>query len=136
MPTQTRSRMITAAVGLLQRRGLAAMSFSDVLAESGAARGAIYHHFPGGKRQLAAVAAESFGHDVRGYLTQLPSGDPPEVVDAFLSGVRPVLLAWAAGGGCAVAAVTLDTSSDQNENELRVVADTAFRSWAGELADK
>jgi TetR/AcrR family transcriptional repressor of lmrAB and yxaGH operons len=136
VPTQTRAKMISAAVGLLQRRGLTAMSFSDVLAESGAARGAIYHHFPGGKHELAAVAATSFGEDVRGYLAQLPFDNPREVVDAFLASVRPVLQASAAGGGCAVAAVAQDTTSDEHRNDLRLVAHTAFSSWASELTDK
>ncbi len=65
MVTGTRVRMINAAVELLQRRGVAGMSFSDVLAASGAARGAIYHHFPRGKEQLAAEAAARHGRDVR-----------------------------------------------------------------------
>ena len=33
------------------------MSFTEILDASGAARGAIYHHFPGGKTQLVAEAA-------------------------------------------------------------------------------
>ncbi|MEU3069077.1 hypothetical protein ABZ712_19585 [Streptomyces sp. NPDC006906] len=37
------------------------MSFTDVLTQSGAARGAIYHHFPGGKNQLATEAAVQHG---------------------------------------------------------------------------
>jgi prevent-host-death family protein len=38
------------------------MSFTDILASSsGAARGAIYHHFPGGKTQLVAEAAQRNG---------------------------------------------------------------------------
>ena len=36
----------------MRRNGLAGTSFTEVLADSGAARGAIYHHFPGGKSEL------------------------------------------------------------------------------------
>jgi len=95
MAADTRSRMISAAIGLLQRRGLAAMSFTDVLAESGAARGAIYHHFPGGKQQLALEAARRNAEDVRGHLHELPAHLPREVVEAFLGTVRPVVQASA-----------------------------------------
>ncbi|MDT7664602.1 MAG: TetR/AcrR family transcriptional regulator, lmrAB and yxaGH operons repressor [Pseudonocardiales bacterium] len=41
MPRDTKQRMVEAAAGLLRSRGLAAMSFTDVLAVSGAARGVI-----------------------------------------------------------------------------------------------
>ena len=55
------------------------MSFTEVLRESGAARGAIYHHFPGGKSQLVAEAAARNGQDVRDHLAALPAGNPVEV---------------------------------------------------------
>ena len=133
MPTQTRAKMISAAVGLLQRHGLAAMSFSDVLAESGAARGAIYHHFPGGKRELAAVAAANFGADVRGYLSQLPFDNPVQVVDAFIASVRPVLegrpLAAAARSQRSPKMAMTTTNCDWSPT-------AAFTSWASELTDK
>ena len=57
MLSDTRTRMIEATVEALQRQGVAGMSFTGVLAASGAARGAIYHHFPGGKAQIVAEAA-------------------------------------------------------------------------------
>lgn len=98
MAADTKSRMISAAIGLLQRHGLAAMSFTDVLAESGAARGAIYHHFPGGKQQLALEAARRNAEDVRSHLHELPARTPREVVEAFLGSVRPVVQASAEGG--------------------------------------
>ncbi|WP_407991735.1 TetR/AcrR family transcriptional regulator [Kitasatospora sp. CMC57] len=137
MAADTRSRMISAAIGLLQRHGLAAMSFTDVLAESGAARGAIYHHFPGGKQELALEAARRNAEDVRGHLHELPAGTPREVVEAFLAGVRPVLQASAEGGGCAVAAVTVDGgAATADQSSLRGVAAEAFAGWGGELAGK
>ena len=132
MATDTRSRMIDATVEALQRRGMAGMSFTDVLRSSGAARGAIYHHFPGGKNQLVGEAATRNGHDVRAALAELPSGSPQAVVGAFLAAVRPVVLASAAGGGCAVAAVGIGT----DEEALREVAAGAFASWVEQLAER
>jgi TetR/AcrR family transcriptional regulator, lmrAB and yxaGH operons repressor len=55
--SETRTRMIDAALDSLRHRGVSGMSFTEVLERSGAARGAIYHHFPGGKNQLVAEAA-------------------------------------------------------------------------------
>ena len=135
MAGDTRTRMVEAAVTALQRRGVAGMSFTDVLADSGAARGAIYHHFPGGKTQLVAEAAQSNGADVRTHLAALPAGSPPEVVEAFLAAVRPVLSASAAGAGCAVAAVTMGAAASSDE-QLHRLAATVFSSWAQALAGR
>ncbi len=137
----TRSRMIEAAIEGLRRRGVAGTSFSDVLAGSGAARGAIYHHFPGGKNQLVAEAARRNGDDVYAHLAQLPTGSPSEVVEAFLAAIRPVLAASTTGSGCAVAAVTVgavdgDGADGDGDEPLRQVAATAFTSWIQALTDR
>lgn len=42
----------------MRERGVAATSFRDVLDRSGAPRGSIYHHFPGGKTQLIEEATD------------------------------------------------------------------------------
>ena len=131
MPSDTRTRMIEATVAALQRQGVAGMSFTGVLTASGAARGAIYHHFPGGKAQLVAEAAARNGQDVRAFLAALPADGPAAVVRAFLAAVRPVVEASACGGGCAVAAVTVHAGTDDDNDALRQVAATAFASRAG-----
>lgn len=135
MAADTRARMVEAAVRALQREGVAGMSFTEVLADSGAARGAIYHHFPGGKAQLVAEAASRNGADVRGHLAALPAGDPLEVVEAFLTAVRPVLAGSAAGGGCAVAAVTVGSVAE-GPDRLKDVAAGTFAAWTSTLAER
>ena len=140
MAADTRDRMIEATVTALQHHGVAGMSFTEVLRESGAARGAIYHHFPGGKLQLVAQAAELNDCQVRERLAELPSDSPAAVVAAFLDLVRPVVQASADGGGCAVAAVTVDTGlespSESKEPDLRQIAAVAFSAWSDQLAER
>ncbi|MEV7025776.1 TetR family transcriptional regulator [Kitasatospora sp. NPDC093558] len=136
MAGDTRERMIEATVTALQHRGVAGMSFTDVLAASGAARGAIYHHFPAGKAQLVAEAAERNARDVSAHLAALPAGSPLEVVEAFFDLVRPVVADSAAGSGCAVAAVTIGTGSADDDASLRRIASTAFTAWADRLAER
>jgi AcrR family transcriptional regulator len=128
--------MIEAAVEALQRRGVAGMSFTDVLRDSGGARGAIYHHFPGGKAQLVAEAAALNGDDVRAFLGTLPADSPLALVKAFLTAVRPVVAASACGSGCAVAAITVGAGADADDSALLQVAATAFGSWVDQLADR
>ena len=59
MTSDARNRMIAGAARLLARRGLQATSFSTVLAATGAPRGSIYHHFPGGKDELVVAALDA-----------------------------------------------------------------------------
>jgi AcrR family transcriptional regulator len=136
MPSDTRTRMLEATVEALQRRGVAGMSFTEVLAASGAARGAIYHHFPGGKAQITAEAAACNGRDVLARLAALPADSVPAVVAAFWTTVRPAVQGSAAGGGCAVAALTVRAGEDADNDALRQVAATAFASWGGQLAER
>jgi TetR/AcrR family transcriptional regulator, lmrAB and yxaGH operons repressor len=158
MAGDTRDRMIDATVAALQRHGVDGMSFTEILASSGAARGAIYHHFPGGKAQLVAEAAARNGADVRAHLAGLPAGSPSAVVDAFLAMIRPVVAAAAGGSGCAIAAATLGAvppsaaslgaappsaaspdvapPSGAGDEGLRGVAATAFSSWTTQLAER
>jgi TetR/AcrR family transcriptional regulator, lmrAB and yxaGH operons repressor len=130
----TRTRMIEAAVEGLRRRGVAGMSFTEVLDASGAARGAIYHHFPGGKTQLVAEATRINASEVKDRFAGLQADTPVELVRSFLETVRPVVGASATGSGCAVAAVAL--GADATDPGLQHVAHEAFSSWNGALAER
>ncbi|MBT5897125.1 MAG: helix-turn-helix transcriptional regulator, partial [Rhodospirillaceae bacterium] len=56
-----RQTMIWAAAKLFRRRGYSGTGLRDILAASGAARGSLYHHFPGGKEEIGAAAVTSAG---------------------------------------------------------------------------
>lgn len=131
MCSSTRDRMVDAAIVALRRHGVSGTSFTEVLADSGAARGAIYHHFPGGKRQLVAEAAARNGEQVREHLAELAGVTPARVVESFLEAVGPVVAQSADGSGCAVAAVTVDPAPEAPE--LRAVAAAAFEGWVDAL---
>ncbi|WP_028935039.1 TetR/AcrR family transcriptional regulator [Pseudonocardia spinosispora] len=129
MARDTRTRMLDAATVALQRHGVAGMAFTEVLRDSGAARGAIYHHFPQGKAQLVAEATARTGGEVRAHLSQLSAPTPRALVEEFLTVVRPVVQASAEGGGCVVAAATVTA-----DETLRLIAADAFDSWVEQLA--
>jgi TetR/AcrR family transcriptional regulator, lmrAB and yxaGH operons repressor len=137
MPTDTRARMVRAAAESFRVRGLAATSFTQVLEASGAARGAIYHHFPGGKAELAQAAVGWFGDQVAGRLRALDDGSlaapstPADVLDRFLTLARPVVAESAGCAGCPVAAVALECTRE--DDPLLEAAHGAFTAWIGEL---
>ncbi|MFC5099696.1 TetR/AcrR family transcriptional regulator [Kibdelosporangium philippinense] len=56
MASDVRKAMVRSAVTLFRERGIAGTSLADIIEHSGAPRGSIYHHFPGGKNQIAAEA--------------------------------------------------------------------------------
>jgi AcrR family transcriptional regulator len=126
-----RARMVASAAELLARQGLQATSFSEVLERSGAPRGSVYHHFPGGKDQLVGSALDLAG-DRAIELLDRKAGVPAEEMAAwFLHIWREVLVRSNYDAGCAVLAVTVATDSP----ELRDHAATVFRSWRRRLAE-
>jgi AcrR family transcriptional regulator len=80
--SDARDRMIAGAARLLAQRGLQATSFSTVLAETGAPRGSIYHHFPEGKDEMVAVAIGAT--DLVALLDFPPGTTVRQVVETFL----------------------------------------------------
>jgi AcrR family transcriptional regulator len=123
--------MIQSAAVLIRARGVEATSFSDVIAHSGAPRGSIYHHFPGGKEQLVQEATRYAGeHLAAGLVAALATEDPRAAIRGFAAHWIGVLEESDFGAGCPVVAATLDGSP-----AVRSAAGTAFASWEAVLAD-
>lgn len=132
--SDSRGKMMRSAAALFASRGMNATSFSDVLADSGAPRGSIYHHFPDGKSQLTAetiawVAARVADHQ-RGYTGTTATG----VLERFIGMWRRVVEASKGASGCALAGVAVDTAVD--EVRIMDVARAGFQSWIDLLTEQ
>nr|WP_319389886.1 TetR/AcrR family transcriptional regulator [uncultured Cohaesibacter sp.] len=57
MEHSTYQKLMIAAADLLRQKGYAATGISDILGQANVTRGSLYHHFPGGKSDLAVAAA-------------------------------------------------------------------------------
>lgn len=134
MSEDSRIRMLRSAANLIRRRGATATSFSEVLAESGAPRGSIYHHFPQGKEQLEADAIKLTSERVLAHQRQCRATTPRGVLDCFIDMWRQVVVASGGTAGCVVAGVAVDTLPDA-EDLMRLVRG-AFQSWVDLLADQ
>ncbi|GKV69724.1 putative HTH-type transcriptional regulator YxaF [Sporosarcina sp. NCCP-2716] len=63
---QSREKMLEAATRLFHLKGYHATGVNQILQESGAPKGSLYYHFPGGKEQLAAEAIQLSGQLIAG----------------------------------------------------------------------
>lgn len=124
--------MVQSAASLIRTRGATATSFSEVLAESGAPRGSIYHHFPQGKEQLAEEAIRWTSDRVLAYQRACPATTPAGVLDCFIGMWRQTVVASGGKAGCVVAGVAVDTMPDAES--LMAVVRSTFQSWVDLLA--
>ena len=115
---------------MLATRGLQGTSFADVLEHSGAPRGSVYHHFPGGKTQLVSAAIEHASERALAFVDRAKAGSPRELTAVFLQLWREVLTRSRLEAGCSVLAVAVAADTP----ELRESAANIFRSWRSHLA--
>jgi len=126
--SDSRENMIRATVDLLRERGYEGISLGDVLARSGAPRGSIYHHFPGGKQELVVEALRRYAAGIRRRLTAVAEmGSAVDTVRALVGAMRDGLRASDYAVGCAVAGVVLDLTPA--EADLLLPAADALREW-------
>jgi len=113
----SRARLIAAAARLFQENGYAATGLSEILTLAGAPKGSLYHHFPGGKAELAAAAMRGAGGLLRETLRARldTAGDAAGAIEAFAGD----LAGWLEGSGftrgCPVATVALEQTPGDGE---------------------
>lgn len=125
--------MIDAAKAGFRANGMVATGFTEVLEASGAARGAIYHHFPGGKEELAAAVVASTGDNIEAAIRALFASSP-SAAGALATAVELVAAAveQREGFGCAIAPAVLEAGGSTT---VLAVADDAFTRWQAAISD-
>lgn len=127
---KTRDRMLTSTISLLRERGSNGVTVDAVLAHSGAPRGSVYHHFPGGREELLLASVERAGEIVSGVLEQsLSAGDTASAIDRFVSMWKKWLRDSDFRAGCPVLATAIDTSEAPLQDAVRKI----FQRWHDDL---
>ncbi len=127
-----RDRLLNGARRLLAEKGYAGMELRDVAERGQAPRGSIYHHFPGGKAQLAAEATEVDGLRIRKTIeASLAERGLKETLSAFGEMFRRRVKDKPERLGCPVAAAALARPEDP---ALAAAATAAFESWEAPIA--
>jgi len=98
----TRERLIAAMTDALRRRGLHGIGLTELLAQAGAPKGVLYHHFPGGKTELAVAAIDDVvARMLRGLDTLLAQKtDPIEATRRWMAGATGRLSETGFESGC------------------------------------
>ncbi|MGP3949227.1 TetR/AcrR family transcriptional regulator [Streptomyces sp. 7N604] len=131
--SDSRNRMVLSAAVLLREYGASATSIDRVLAHSGAPRGSVYHHFPGGRAQLIDEAVALAGDFIAGLIDAATQADDPvEAVDAFFALWRDRLVESDFRAGCPIVAVAVETNDDAPQ--LARSAAAVFARWQEALA--
>ncbi|MEN8159325.1 MAG: TetR/AcrR family transcriptional regulator [Myxococcota bacterium] len=107
-----KANLVRAAMRLFRRQGFASTGLSQILAESGAPRGSLYHYFPSGKEALGEAAVELAGRLVHDMLAEHARrhAEPR----AFLRAYCRTMAGWMAESefrsGCPIATTLLETA--------------------------
>jgi TetR/AcrR family transcriptional regulator, lmrAB and yxaGH operons repressor len=120
----------------MRRRGYAATGLNEIVARSGAPKGSLYFHFPGGKEELAAAAMAHAGDTLAVAISQLLDSDRElgpalgSLVDAMAAGLEHSNFA----DGCPLATVTLDAAGESEQ--VRVAVAAAFDAWLSAIEQR
>jgi AcrR family transcriptional regulator len=129
MARSTREAILTAAGELMRHKGYGAVGMKDIAQASGAPIGSLYHHFRGGKVQIAREALINAGH---AYALLIPSivdeyRDLGDAVDALFTQAAEDMASTGFANMCPVASVASEVAD--TVEELRETSASVFRDW-------
>jgi TetR/AcrR family transcriptional repressor of lmrAB and yxaGH operons len=133
-----RDQIVEATCDLLEAQGYHATGLNQIVAESGAPKGSLYHYFPEGKEELAAAAIERTGRNLTGRVeAALALDDDPAAAVAFLAAAIADAIersGFRAGGPLTTVAMETATTSQRINLACRGAYDRLQAAFAGKLA--
>lgn len=130
MATGTRERILDATAELFRARGYTGTGLKAIATASAAPFGSLYHHFPGGKDDLAAAslrrAADGYAALVGGILAEVPD-DPVAAIRHAFDRAADTLVETDFVDACPIATVALEVAS--TNEPLRQVTAEIFEGW-------
>src|SRR5438270_4833734 len=131
---ETRRRIVATTAALLQRQGLNGTGLLQVLEESGAPRGSLYFHFPGGKEELTIEAVDYSREVVLGWLRKsldahpVPADALADIAEHYTRRLERSNFTE----GCPIAAVALEGAPVSER--LRQASESALAAWEDLIA--
>ncbi|MFJ9841557.1 TetR/AcrR family transcriptional regulator [Kitasatospora sp. NPDC101155] len=133
---ETRARLIAGTRELIEEQGYFGTGLNQVLAATGAPRGSLYFHFPGGKDQLVGAALVQAGQEVADLLTTLAAegADAAALTERLTEVFAERLASSDYTKGCPIATVALEVAG--TNEPLRAVCAGVYESWQHILAEQ
>ncbi|HKN40453.1 MAG TPA: TetR/AcrR family transcriptional regulator [Acidimicrobiia bacterium] len=131
----TRERILDASAGLFRRQGAAATGLKEIVRESRAPWGSLYHYFPDGKEQLIAESLLRTGERYARLMERAFAGaDPPSAgVLRYFNAAADNLARSDFADGCPVGTVALEAANASER--IRLVCADVFATWQQVVAD-
>ncbi len=127
----TKERFLQASRQLFQLQGYHGTGLNQILEISQAPKGSLYHHFPGGKAQLAAESLELAGTELADMIKAVMSRavNPQAAISTFVGKIAKWFKSSGYSAGCPITSVLLDTvpGDELTSQACRQV----FVSWVG-----
>lgn len=110
----TRARLVGAMIGALRTKGFHGVGLNELLTEADAPKGVLYHHFPGGKTELAVAAIDTVVvHLTRGLEGLFARhGDPVQALTLWMKDAQTTLLGSGYQQGCPLATIALESTPE------------------------
>lgn len=134
--TPTRERILYATAELFRRQGYSGTGLKQVVAEAQAPFGSLYHHFPGGKQQLADEVIRAGGAFFQALVTAVydAESDPEASVRAVFEGAAETLASTDFQDACPITTVALEVAS--TNDDLRRATAEVFEQWTAALTQR
>jgi TetR/AcrR family transcriptional repressor of lmrAB and yxaGH operons len=126
--------VIRSSLELIRRRGFAGTAISDIVKSSGAPRGSITFHFPGGKEEIAGEVVDLMTRDILEQVDRAAESatTAPGVIRAELAEIGATLEASGFSVGCPVAPITVELADESDA--IRRACAHFFSLWQANLA--
>jgi len=134
--TSIRDRLIEAMLDALKTKGFHGVGLNELLAKAKAkaTKGVLYHHFPGGKSELAIAAINVVALQITIGLEKLlmRQNDIVIALDTWINTANNALAGSCFEQGCPLATIALETTA--SDIEIRLALSNGFASIRATLA--
>jgi AcrR family transcriptional regulator len=130
----TRDRLLESAITLMRRSGLSGAGINEIVRESGAPKGSVYHFFPGGKAQIVEEGLARHTRRVVEFIDATLGAErsPRDKVKALFAAYAKRLSQGRFRHSCPSGAVCLDL--DPELEALRVAVAGSFDDYVATIA--
>ena len=132
--SSARDDLLGAAAELFRARGYEGVGVAELLEVSGAPRGSLYFHFPGGKEQIGLEVIERVGASTREQFRALGGRDIDldTYIDTVFKATAKMVKERNFDGSCPVAAIAAEFAG--KDTALGAAVRGVFTAWEREVA--